>query len=364
MRLRGEGGWAPLYTEVVRRPRPAFLLIAAAVLAVLLFWLLGRGRPRSSGAAGTGTTASAPGAGSTEAGLAPTGDPTAATVVYAHNLELRKGPQFRIYVRWLRGRMVRTSAKKNPSFDDPDSFVLEIDRGVIRANIGDVGNFLNSSLPKGSPLTGISIQPEGEQLKLRGMLHKVVPLPVELVGILAPLPDGRVQFHVNKINVLKIPMKKLLGGLHVALSDMVSASSVPGVQVSGNDIFFDTQTLMPPPHIRGKITSVRVAVPDIEVIYGAAPNDEGELAAWHNFLRLNGGDPGFWQADDASGGLDDDRRIAGRVVRPGPGELPGAAGERVYADDGAGRAGDLYAGGGGEAAEEAESGGDAGLAEG
>lgn len=254
-----------------------------------MFWIVGRERPGSSGAAGTAAPASAPGVDSPEAGLAPTGDAAAATTVYAHNLELRKGPQFRIYVRWLRGQMVRTSARKNPSFDDPDSFVLEIDRGVIRANIGDVGNFLNSSLPKGSPLTGISIQPEGEQLKLGGILHKVVPMPVELVGLLSPLPDGRVQFHVNKINVLKIPMKKLLGGLHVAMSDMVSASGVPGVQVSGNDIFFDTQKLMPPPHIRGKITMVRVAVPDIEVIYGAAPDDEGQLAAWHNFLRLNGG---------------------------------------------------------------------------
>ncbi len=43
--------------------------------------------------------------------------------------------------------MVRTHPKINPSFDDADSFVLDIQKGVIHANIGDIGNFLNTSAP-------------------------------------------------------------------------------------------------------------------------------------------------------------------------------------------------------------------------
>ena len=57
---------------------------------------------------------------------------------------LRKGPDFRVYVRWLRGQMVRTRHGMNPTFDDPESFNLEIKTGVVRANIGDIGNFLNA----------------------------------------------------------------------------------------------------------------------------------------------------------------------------------------------------------------------------
>jgi hypothetical protein len=219
----------------------------------------------------------------------PSADDLTPTSVYAHNLLLRKGPNFRIYIRWIRGQMVRTRRQVTPSFDDPESFVLQIQKGVIHANIGDISNYLNSSSPPNAPLKNISIQPEGDQLKLHGTVHKIFSLPIELVGTLAPTPDGRVQFHVTKLNVLKIPLKGLLGGFHIELSDLVHASNIPGVQIVDNDIIFDTQKLLPPPHIHGQLTSVRVSPPDIEVIYGNAGNDEPSPARWHNFLRLSGG---------------------------------------------------------------------------
>jgi hypothetical protein len=186
--------------------------------------------------------------------------------------------------------MMRTNPKVNPSLDDPDSFVLDIQKGVIHANIGDVANYLNASAPSNAPLKNISVQPDGDQLKLHGTVHKLLlPLPVELIGTLSPSASGHVRFHVLKLNVLKIPMKGLLGSFHVQLSDLVPSVDMAGVQISGNDIDFDTQKLLPPPHIRGQITSVRVAAPDIEVIYGNSPNDEAALSQWHNFLRLRGG---------------------------------------------------------------------------
>jgi hypothetical protein len=218
---------------------------------------------------------------------------TAPTTIYAHNLMLRKGPNFRIYVRWIRGQMVRTHPKVNPSFDDAESFVLDIQKGVIHANIGDISNFLNTSAPPQAPLKNISIRPQGDQLQIHGTLHKIIPLPIELVGTLSPTGSGLVRFHVTKLDVLKIPMKGLLGGLHIQLSDLVHPTNVPGIQVADNDIIFDTQKLLPAPHIRGQLTTIRVATPDLEVIYGNAPNDQAKLAQWHNFLKLTGGSLDF-----------------------------------------------------------------------
>ncbi len=87
----------------------------------------------------------------------------------------------------------------------------------------------------------------------------------------------------------KVPVKGLLGTVDVKLADLVHSTNVPGVIVSGDDIIFDTEKLLPPPHIRGQLTTVRVKVPDIEVIYGNAPNDPTQLAQWHNFLRFRNG---------------------------------------------------------------------------
>jgi hypothetical protein len=270
----------------VSRPHRILVAAAATVAVLSLSWLFWHSRSKASVAAPS-SSAAAPGP--VSAADTPSADDLTPTLVYAHNLLLRKGPNFRIYIRWIRGEMIRTRRQVNPSFDDPESFVLQIQKGVIHANIGDISNYLNTSSPPNAPLKNISIQPEGDQLKLHGTVHKIVPLPIELVGNLSPTPDGRVQFHVTKLNVLKIPLKGLLGGFHVELSDLVHASNIPGVQIIDNDIIFDTQKLLPPPHIHGQLTSVRVSPPDLEVIYGNAGNDENRLAQWHNFLRLSGG---------------------------------------------------------------------------
>ena len=220
---------------------------------------------------------------------ASTSSESAPTTVYAHNLMLRKGPDFRIYVRWLRGQMVRSRRDMNPTFDDPESFVLEIKTGVIRANIGDIGNFLNAGGVANSPLTNIALLADGDQIKLKGMLHKLISLPVELLGSVTATPDNRIQLHVTKLNVLRLPLKGLLGGLHISVSDLFHPKGIPGIEVSGNDIFFDTLKLLPPPHIHGQLTKVRVVTPDIEEVYGNAEDTVTRVEQWRNFLRLNDG---------------------------------------------------------------------------
>jgi hypothetical protein len=213
---------------------------------------------------------------------------SAPTKVYAHNLMLRKGEGgFRVYVRWLRGQMVRTLASENPSFDDTDSFVLEVKTGVVRTNVGDLQNFLNNEVPN-SPLKKITLVGDGDTIKLRGTLHKGIPLPIEVIATIGVASGNRIHIHVTKINVLKIPFKALLGSFGVTAASLVH-SNVPGIQVSDNDIFLDTQKLLPPPHIHGDLTSVRVVNPDVEEIYGNATEDLTRVAEWRNYLQLSEG---------------------------------------------------------------------------
>jgi hypothetical protein len=219
--------------------------------------------------------------------------PTDPTQVYAHNLLLRKGSHFRVYVRWIRGRMQSTSSVRNPSFDEPNSFVLEIEKGVINVKLADIADYLNHDASNKAPLKNIKISTEDGQIRLAGTVHKVISLPVRLDGTLTPLPDGRLKYHLLKLNVLKLPMKGLFGLFHIELADMVPKVQTPGVQIVDNDVFFDTQRLLPPPHIHGQITSVHASDTDLTVIYGNAGEDEQHLAQWHNFLRLSGGNLDF-----------------------------------------------------------------------
>src|SRR3954471_669355 len=116
--------------------RARFTLLACALIVVLIFvfWYFRASKHATQPA--VSSTPAAPGGPAATRGTS-TSFGSAPTNVYAHNLLLRKGPSFRVYVRWLRGQMARTHRNVNPSFDDPESFSIDIKTGVLRANIGD-----------------------------------------------------------------------------------------------------------------------------------------------------------------------------------------------------------------------------------
>lgn len=263
------------------------LAVLAAVLVLVLLLLAWHFRSTKHAAEPSPSSSPAPSSAILLGAKPPANSPeTAPTNVYAHNLMLRKGPDFRIYIRWLRGQMVRTSRDVNPSFDDPESFSLDVKSGVIRANVGDINNFLNANAIPDSPLKNIILSGDGDQVKLHGNVHKVISLPIELTGTINAVPGNRIQLHVTKLSVLKIPV---LGSFHLAVSDLFHPQGTSGIQVSGNDIFFDTQKLVPPPHIKGDLTSVRIVNPDLEEIYGNAQEAVTRVEQWRNFLRLSDG---------------------------------------------------------------------------
>ena len=272
------------------RSRRTLSIALVSIVALLGWWLWPSKRVTPPAASTDAKSAVIEASGTPIAG---TSSALAPTNIYAHNLMLRKGPTgFRVYVRWLRGQMARTSRNTNPSLDDPESFYIDVKNGVIHTNVGDLANFLNEGISN-SPLKNIKLSGDGDQLKLKGILHKVIPLPIEVISTIGVAPDNRIQIHVTKINLLKIPFKKLLAGFNVTAASLFPSTDIPGVEVKDNDIYLDTGSAAPPPHIRGQLTSVRIINPDFQQIYGNAQEDVARVEQWRNFMQLQGGTVDF-----------------------------------------------------------------------
>lgn len=253
---------------------------ALAIAVGLLAWRWGPSKPRPV------VTSANPKA-AIPAATAANSTPTR---IYAHDLLLRKGSQFRLYIPWFRGDLRRTNTKVVPSFDDLDSFYVDVKAGVIHANIGDIGNLMNASgAADHSPLKNMKLSGDGDQIRLRGTLHKVIPLPIELEGKISAEPGNVIRVHVTKLDILKVPLKGLLGVFHVHISDLFDPKGKAGITVKGNDIDLDTDELLPAPHIRGTLTSVRVVNPDLEAVYGKGEREVNRVKQWRNFLRLRDG---------------------------------------------------------------------------
>jgi hypothetical protein len=270
----------------MRRPFRLLATLALCVVLVFIFWLW---RSRSERRTSPDATLAAATPSPTPAGNRRP-DPSE-TRIHAHNLLLRKGPDFRVYVQWLDGRLARTHHNVIPSLDDAESFYLDIQTGVVRANIGDIGAFLSKGVIQ-SPLRNVTLLADGDRLKLTGTVHKGIPVPVQVILEVSPTPDNRIRAHVVKLDVLKIPVKGLLSTFKISLRDLVK-ENIDGMQIVGDDVFLDTQKLIPAPHIRGKLTSVRIASPDLLEVFGNAAQDVERVELWRNFLALKGGSLDF-----------------------------------------------------------------------
>ena len=224
--------------------------------------------------------------------LAPASADTTPIQLQARNVLLRRGPEFKVYLRFLNGQMTPARRGINPSLDNPESFYVDIQSGVLRANVGDINHFLNISGAAGTPLKNIKLSGDGNQIKLTATLQKGLPLPIELLGNLSAAPGNAIRIDVQKISVLKIPFKAIMGGMHITVADFFK-KPVPGINVSGNTIILDTQQILPPPHIRGPLTAIRIVNPDLEEVYGSGVENVTAAGKFRNFLSLRDGSLDF-----------------------------------------------------------------------
>ena len=283
-------GWTEIAIVLTRRILP-LILLAFALLAACSKPQQDGARTPSPGNTSGATNAAAKALGPVHAvsqASAPTG---VETKVLMHNVILNERPGLQLRVRWLRGEMHPTKPGGIPSFDEPNSFVLNIEAGVIATSLSDIAGILNGTLLKGSPLEKVSLSAQGQQLKLKGTLHKVVPLPIEMVSDVSASPDGQVRLHMVKMRVLKLPVIGLVKAFHVNLSDLIGAQGSANVRVSGDDIYLDPEQILPAPAIRGKLTDVHIGskTGDLVTVFGNPRPDENEVKQWRNFIRLLGG---------------------------------------------------------------------------
>ncbi len=213
------------------------------------------------------------------------------TDIIVHDVILHENSNLKLKVRWLRGRMYRTRAGIIPSLDVPDSFTLDISDGVIGTSLTDLSAMLNESVLKGSSLHDVRLSVLGKQLEMKGVLQKVVPIPVQMLADVGASGDGNhVRIHVAKLDVLTIPVKSLLGALKINAADLIDVKKTRGIRINGNDIDIDTSEILPPPRNTGKLSDVHISKSgDLVEVYGSARLEVTRMKRWRNFIRLRGG---------------------------------------------------------------------------
>ena len=213
-----------------------------------------------------------------------------------------QGVRFRMWkgvalnIEQLTGRMLSRRDDGVVSLDDKTSFVLAIDTGRVALALDDLARLMNTYVfaYRGAPLRDLSFAVDGQHLVQRGILHKGVDIPFEMVGELSVTAEGEIRVHPVSMKICSIPGQGLMTALGLNLAKMMDVSGAKGVRVVGNDLFLNPVSMLPPPAIGGRLVQVALQPGRLVQVFGSADGmrvakrlDPDSIAT--NYILFRGG---------------------------------------------------------------------------
>jgi len=189
-----------------------------------------------------------------------------------HNVIFRLMPKAGAHLETLSGELWPTDKNEMPVFDDKNSFEVRVNKGRVSVAPEALSAVMNDyvfAMPN-APVKELQVTIQGGKLHIKGKLHAKGDLPFETIGTLSVNPDGRLRVKTEKVKALHLSVKKVMNVFGIELASLLSSNNTPGISVDKDDLIVDLGELLPPPHIRGKVSAVQVAGNSIVTIFGDA----------------------------------------------------------------------------------------------
>jgi hypothetical protein len=208
------------------------------------------------------------------------------------NVDLHVTRGVTLRVRHLRGRFEPTGRKDMPYLEDKLSYVVEIDSGEIALEMASLNALMAKTLGQGrSNVEKLRISTDDKSgLRQQGVLKKGIKVPFDVKGAVEATPDGRIRMRAAAVRGFGVPVNPMMKLLGLEMDDLLKVEPGHGVTVDDNDLLLDPQRLVPPPLIRGKVTSVRVADGAIVQTFGSGERQRlSPPAVSRNYIYWRGG---------------------------------------------------------------------------
>jgi hypothetical protein len=183
-------------------------------------------------------------------------------------------------------------AGKIASLDDRRSFTLQIRNAETRISAKDVSSLLNRYiLPHAqTAIHDVDVTFDGQTLLVKGSLKKGLSVPFEGKGVMSVTPEGDLRVHFTDFKAAGILKKGLLEALGLKLSSVATPKHQPSFQINDNDVIVSVMRLFPPPHVAGKLVSVRVEGDSLIQTFGRSEGPwKTPLVKAANYIYFRGG---------------------------------------------------------------------------
>lgn len=149
----------------------------------------------------------------------------------------------------------------------------------------------------GSPLKRLHVGISGAEMVLTGVMHKGIDLPFRMRATVSLTADRQIRVHPVAVSVVGLGVSRLtktLGGL----GSLIHIEPGHGARIDEDDFILDVETMLPPPHIRGRPRSVEIVPSGMRQTFGTSGDSATKPAGRHgssakNFMYFHGGTLAF-----------------------------------------------------------------------
>ncbi len=158
------------------------------------------------------------------------------------------------------------------SLDNKNSFTMQIASGETYLTAQDLTNLLNNYLlPHAeTPIKNITITFEGNEVAVKGDLHKLVNIPFKGRGVVSLENENEIRMHFTDLTAAGVVKKGFLDALGLKLSSVAQPEKQSRFRIEDDDILLPITALFPPPRISGKLTAVRIANNVLVQVFGSS----------------------------------------------------------------------------------------------
>lgn len=200
-----------------------------------------------------------------------------------------------VHILQLQGSLTPVKAGSIVIFDDKNSFTLNLASAEIAISCNALSQVMNDDVfsAPNAPIKKVTISNKNNQLDIKGQLHSKGDVPFETEGTLSANGDGRIRLHAEHVKAAHLPVKGLLDLVGLDLAKLISTKGIPGVSLDKNDLILNPQEILPPPHIHGAVTAVRLQGDEIVQVFGTSQGSNFAAKQPGNYMAYRDSDLRF-----------------------------------------------------------------------
>ena len=212
------------------------------------------------------------------------------------NVDLHMSAGVTLHIRHLRGKFDPAAQRSVPYLDDPKSYSVMVDSGVVAIDLASLNALMTQTLAGDNSNVNkvkVSVDDKGN-LRQKGEIDKAVNIPFNVKAGIEATPDGKLRVYTKSVKGFGIPMKPLMKMFSIEMDDLLKVKPGKGVEVRDNDLILDPSLLLPAPSMRGAITNARIEGEMIVQTFGdGAVRHLSPPAVSKNFIYWRGGSLSF-----------------------------------------------------------------------